>query len=282
MPDKNTNELPTPKYKIGDTVWYGHTNSVVAMFPCPDCEGKGKWEIKSPSGNDFKMSCPRCGTSNYSLTDRLPSLKYTKFQAGATKLTIGQINSTTHTFGDDFVSYMCIETGIGGGSVYYESGLFATEVEALTAAQAIADAKNAEILEKPTAMKARHLGSLRIESALMEECYTSTWDAWYNYRNLRDSIESILEDFKDARDPNKQNGKIMLPIIEALDEGPGFELRHTWKRSTIEQALSDIRDFVCRDGSDSADAIKEKREKAIQALDTLKAPKIEPKNELEI
>lgn len=115
------NTIPTPRFAIGDTVYWPDVVQETAVLPCPDCNGTQKWEAVSPAGESFPMPCPRCSASQ-------AELRTYKFSGTVRKLTIGSVRLDTS--GSDPVEYMCLETGIGGGSIYRESRLGATEDEA--------------------------------------------------------------------------------------------------------------------------------------------------------
>lgn len=121
----------TTKFSIDDTVYHAYTTTERKQHPCPDCLGSRKWEAKSPAGREYQFACPRCG-SDYQSESSL-SLHYSVFTPAVRRLTIGQVEA--HAGGSESKNrYMCAETGIGSGSVYYEQDLFATEADALEAA----------------------------------------------------------------------------------------------------------------------------------------------------
>ena len=129
----------TTKYAIGDTVWHATTQSTRAQHPCPDCLGSRKWSALSPAGAEYSFACPRCPTSYQSNRDI--NLDYTKYTPCTQRLTIGSVRVDTSSSSDQ-VSYMCCETGVGSGTVYYESRLFSSEEDAFAAAQLIANEQN--------------------------------------------------------------------------------------------------------------------------------------------
>ena len=120
------------KFSIGDVVYFASTKTERKQHPCPDCLGTKKWKAISPAGGEYQFDCPRCSASYRA--DRELSLDYTIFAPIAIRLTIGSIRTDSA----DKTQYMCLETGVGSGSIYNESILFLTEDEALKAAQAIA------------------------------------------------------------------------------------------------------------------------------------------------
>lgn len=127
----------TTKYSIGDRVWLASTVLVQKSHPCPDCLDSEEWKATSPAGRDYTFACPRCSTSY--MSDRDMSLRYNAHAPLVSEMTIGSIE--THTPGDleGFnapVKYMCVETGVGSGSVYNEGDLYETKEAATAAAEA--------------------------------------------------------------------------------------------------------------------------------------------------
>lgn len=131
----------TTKFSVGDTVYHAWTTTERKRHPCPDCLGERKWQTKSPAGREYQFDCPRCSTSY--ISERDLSLDYSVFAPCVHKLTIGQVRAQT---GSEMRSeYMCHETGVGSGTIYRETDLFATEEEALQAADIKAKMNNAEV-----------------------------------------------------------------------------------------------------------------------------------------
>lgn len=126
------------KYSIGDVVYCASTTIEKKQHPCPDCLDTKKWKAISPAGGEYEFSCPRCSRSNY-LSNSGLSLDYSIFVPLTSKLTIGSVRVDT----SDKTQYMCVETGVGSGSLYDEDRLFPTELEAHAAAQVMASASNA-------------------------------------------------------------------------------------------------------------------------------------------
>lgn len=122
----------TTKFGIGDTVYWATTIIVQKQHPCPDCLDTKSWNAISPAGVEYTFPCPRCSASYMGNNDL--SLKYSVHEATCQKMTVGSVRVDTHD--DKPNSYMCRETGVGSGSVYYENDLFATEEEAMQAAKA--------------------------------------------------------------------------------------------------------------------------------------------------
>lgn len=119
------------KFAVGDRVYHASTHLTTKQHPCPDCKGAQKWKAISPAGAEYQFPCPRCCASFQSNSDL--SLRYQAFAPAVSTLTIGSIR--VDTADERGHSYMCVETGVGSGSVYYEKDMFSTREEAMTAAQ---------------------------------------------------------------------------------------------------------------------------------------------------
>lgn len=128
------------KYSIGDTVYFATTVSARKMRDCPDCKGERKWKAVSPAGHEYTFPCPRCAAA-YTSEHRL-SLQYSAFEPYVQKLTVGQVRAVSPVEDGRRAEYMCVETGVGSGSLYDEARLFATEEEAKIAAAAMAASQN--------------------------------------------------------------------------------------------------------------------------------------------
>ena len=194
------------KYSVGDTVWHANTTPETRQHPCPACLGTRKWAATSPVGNEYTLPCPRC-TVNYSAHDEL-SLKYTAFTAAPCKLTIGSIRHDSKPFsGGSATQYMCVETGVGSGTIYDEDLLFPTEQEATVAATARAAVSNSamkHIVDRYN--RTLDISDYQFENALLKKAADAQREARSLLYNLSDLFVAINEaDDKDA-------------ILEAVDE----------------------------------------------------------------
>lgn len=127
------------KFSNGDRVWWAHTiRGSIGETDCEECGGRGSLAVE---GKSYRMQCPNgCRFGKFPVYGPVPL---------AREMTIGQVRvSITDSPGDgDSVfsnygpqhgreeQYMCIESGIGSGSLYYADDLFATEAEALERAK---------------------------------------------------------------------------------------------------------------------------------------------------
>lgn len=128
------------KYEIGDKVYRAGTYSMLKKHPCPDCKGVRTWTAISRVGIEYEIPCPRC-TASFQFNSEL-SLSYNWREPTVSKLTIGSVRTDS---ADEYpISYMCVETGVGSGSIYYEHELFSTDEEALVAAEALVAVETGE------------------------------------------------------------------------------------------------------------------------------------------
>ena len=189
------NDLPVPKYKIGQTVWLASAQLTEGKHPCPDCFGSGVWAVKSPAGLETTAPCPRCARNSYfNNYAGVPSLSFQKYVACTTKLTIGSITAKTHPYtGDDGVEYMCNETGIGSGSTYRETRLHLTEAEAFEVATREAAEAQQHIDKQPESLKKFHYSSLTCDLAAYSLSWDSLYNSWIVARDFREIVDRISE-----------------------------------------------------------------------------------------
>jgi hypothetical protein len=114
-----------PKFKIGQEVIGVHVGWLSEKVQCPDCLGTREWSVNLPSGEEFQHDCQTCRCGYYS------SGFVTNYgdKASLRNLTIGSVQINTAEEKEP-VRYMCVETGIGTGTLHAERTLFATIEEA--------------------------------------------------------------------------------------------------------------------------------------------------------
>lgn len=114
-----------PKFDIGQTVYVARVSWRESFIPCPDCLGQKTWFVRAPSGEEWAVDCLTCQRGWYS-TGQVGSWSD---QVVVEKRTIGSVRVDTADR-ERPVSYMCVETGVGTGSVYDERNVFASRDEA--------------------------------------------------------------------------------------------------------------------------------------------------------
>jgi hypothetical protein len=180
-------------YSVGDVVWHAGTTTEQRQHPCPDCNGTRQWKAVSPAGDEFTFACPRCNAS-YSSRDDM-SLKYSAFTPSVNRLTIGSVRHDSRPFNEEpRTEYMCRETGVGSGTVYRESDLFADEAAALRAAEvkcAVAN-ESTEWVAKRYA-KTLSISDYQFSSAALKLAKDEQYSAISLIGNLRDLFASIDE-----------------------------------------------------------------------------------------
>jgi hypothetical protein len=120
-----TTTLPEVKYAIGDTVYRPEVGAHKVEVTCPDCAGDGFWTATmSGDPEPQKISCPTCSRGWEGSTGKVSQWES---NGSVKKLTIGSVRLDTNaTRGDDPVSYMCEETGVGSGSIHDQRDLYPT------------------------------------------------------------------------------------------------------------------------------------------------------------
>ena len=111
------------KYKLSQTIWFICNKREQIDYPCPTCKGVGEVKI-----NDTPpRSCPDCWgkriRTKWEDTKWLVELP----------MVIGQVRCEITGKPDEIQQknqYMCYESGIGTGSIYFEKDLFPTKESA--------------------------------------------------------------------------------------------------------------------------------------------------------
>lgn len=197
------NTLQT-KFAVGDVVYHASTNLVIKQHKCPDCKDKREWATISPAGGSYTFACPRC-TAAY-ISSRETSLSYHEHESVVERLTIGSIRLDTAD-SQGSVSYMCEETGVGGGRVYRENHLFRTMATAMDAAEQIAsqyNASNKQIVEHYS--QTLSVSDYQLDSALIREASIARSAAG----SLLFNLECLFENIETAAD----KGDILELIAE--------------------------------------------------------------------
>lgn len=180
------------KFDVGDVVFYATTATTRQQHPCPDCLGERKWSARSPAGTDYEVACPRCAAPY--MSNRTLSLTYMWHEPIVKKLTIGLVRANADAWdGPPKHEYMCHETGIGGGSVYREADLFASEEEARAFAKAKADLANTD--PKGWAAK-RYADTVQFSDYQLNDAAVKAAEGATSQLGYR--IQYLLEDLKDA------------------------------------------------------------------------------------
>lgn len=223
-----------PKYVIGDKVWCDNINRQAFKHECPDCKGTGHWSCTTPGGFTFTLPCQRCTQHAY-LSDQRLRLDYYRWVPIVTLLTIGSVRTDTAAREGERVSYMCRETGVGSGNIYYEGRLFNTQEEAEVHGRIMAYIENfASCTNPPDAMANWPYSLSGIDQALRKAADADTWDAAYGHQRLRRALEEwtndeanpwTLEDLKQAIEDEKSlefRYRDTPPLVELLEAARAY------------------------------------------------------------
>lgn len=175
------------KYKVGDKVWYGTTHGTTKSLPCPDCLDSKKWKAVAPAGNEYEFDCPRC-TRIYHGKHEL-SLDYAVYVPHVRQLTIGSIRTDSDAKIDEQVSYMCMETGVGSGSIYYQPMLHDTEESARIHAELRCQIQQCEAPHVVATMKqALSIADYQLSNADMVEASRVRYELRYALQDFANRI----------------------------------------------------------------------------------------------
>lgn len=213
-------DLPEPKFRVGQTVWYADTKQASRTLPCPDCLGAKTWRVETPAGGDYEVPCQRCcGGYTYTHHAEIAPLKYTEAEANPRSFTVTKVG--IDTWGDrPTVSY-------DGRS---EDGLFATEEEARAASELQARLHNAKIDRSPERLAVKNVGKLKIDGAYYDQFANGLWNAWYAYRATVDTLNEWLAEVRE--DDERE-------YVRALRDSIAWEVQYREKQDRPLDALVD-------------------------------------------
>jgi hypothetical protein len=216
-------DLPEPRFRVGQTVWYADTKRVTRTLPCPDCLGAKTWRVETPAGGDYEVPCQRCcGGYTYTHHAEIAPLKYDEAEADPKSFTVKKVG--IDTWGDR-------------PSVTYdgrpEAALYAAEAEAREASAIQAALHNAKIDKTPERLAVKNVGKLKIDGAYYDQFANGLWNAWYAYRALVDRLSEWIEE---ASDPDEAE------YVRALRESVIWEVEYREKQDRPLDTLVDAVD----------------------------------------
>lgn len=211
-----------PRFNVGDLAWKVITETVEDVLPCPDCKGAKTWTVTTRVGETFEVTCQRCQGS----IPRVPPLRRKRSTYRIVVLTIGSVRLDTADPHDGSPwTYMCEETGVRTGQVYYESGLFSDETAARLEGERLALLEQTKIQEKPQQLRAEEMATKFLKVAIDDGWRDELWDAGVQARNLKDAIREFL----DGRDVSRLQEE--LNDVETR--------RYAWRHKGAWEVLTD-------------------------------------------
>lgn len=224
--------VPKPRFEIGAKVFVANVSQTKGQHPCPDCLGTREWKVITATGHEMTTACMRCGSNT--LRD-FPSLDFQKFVAGTRELTIGAVRIDTASYDGKYISYMCDETGVGSGSIYYEDDVYPTQEQAMAIAEARAARMQLESDSLPSAVKAKSLSYLSLQDARFKIMHDVIWSSWYHLNCVIDDVKEVAEkhsdlswdvrfDIKNSISDYHTENHPMGKIINLLREGKAAEV----------------------------------------------------------
>ena len=161
------------KYSVGDIVFSADVKITSKPITCPDCLGTGKCVVVLATQEKIDVDCLICNRERWQ--NDVGMFAYNIFTPNVEKLTIGQVS-----FENNQGRYMCVETGIGSGSVYNEIDLYDTEDKALEKAKLKTERKLKECAKRQFPKKYDFADSLSLigferRKALLENIKMKDW-----------------------------------------------------------------------------------------------------------
>jgi hypothetical protein len=136
------------------------------------------------------------------------------------QLTVGSIQIDTASDPGEHVRYMCVETGVGSGNVYYQSDAAASYEEALGIATLRAAKLNEPASKTPERLEQLFVSSVQIKDAVIEQAERNTRKAKRFMAEIRRVVE--IEDGEDFVKDEHLRGEIksLLCVYSDIEEQP--------------------------------------------------------------
>lgn len=212
-------DLPEPRFRVGQTVWYADTKRTARSLPCPDCLGAQTWRVETPGGGDYTVPCQRCCGGYNTHHGEIVPLKYEEAEANPRSFTVTRLE--VRDYGD-------------GPEVYYDGrtdkGLFASEDVARAASEQIAAVHNAKVAKTPERLAVKNVSKLKIDAAYYDQFANGLWNAWYAYRALIDRLNEWIDE---ASDEGEQE------YVRALRDSVKWDVEYREKQDRPLDALVD-------------------------------------------
>lgn len=243
--DASTSDLPTPKFRIGQTVYYQDTDKVVEQLDCPDCLGTKKWRVDLPSGEAHDVACQRCcGGMTYSRADELPTLNYEVFKPVARPFLIANVEAKARGWHGEKAPE--VRYGNSDSQWRDEPYLFADEADALALAVISAAGQNAKAEAKAERIQLRNIGALKFDEARYDQFSNGLWNAWYAYRDLTGKLTEHLD---------RDDGRPSSEVLEGLRDDLRWDLDyHTRQERPLDVLVEAVESALAGDATKLADA----------------------------
>lgn len=150
------------RFSKGDTIFTGDSTYSSEFVSCPDCLGTLTWTVVFADGDAEQVACQTC---RQGWADPSGKIEIKLWRPQVRTLTVGNVRYNDR---DEVpFSYMCEETGVGTGRVYYEDKMFTDEASALEHANKTVEETMKHLAQNNYSK--RFGGTKEIEAAL------STW-----------------------------------------------------------------------------------------------------------
>jgi len=187
--DHMNNPLPTPKFKIGDKVFYPQATRKEEAAGCPDCLDSRKWKVTLPSGVEFEVKCSRCQTYD----QNVPAYKRISFGPEVKAFVVTADNVCTRSDRPKQPGGK-VEYAEGGGGWWSEDRFFTDEAACAAKAREMADAAMDKLLKNDAETNIQH----RLNTYGLNEVFAA--NEVIKRRAAEVKYENALEIITDLRD----------------------------------------------------------------------------------
>ncbi len=149
------------RFSKGDVVYSAYTEYSANWVSCPDCLGTLKWAVVFADGEMVEVPCQTCKRGYEPPTGKIDTQMW---KPVVRKVTIGAIRYDGERKEEEQFSYMCEETGVGSGRVYYDKDLYKIEMDAIIRSKQKMEEQMQHIAQNNFSKKFG--GTKRIEDAL--------------------------------------------------------------------------------------------------------------------
>lgn len=129
------------KFSIGDQFYLIHPNMILDEAKCKFCDGAAKIFVRSPHNDKlagFYVDCTKCSNGKIKSKNIMQYKVVGPYTIGQVRCEYTDIDKLKREYGDSYsdkkeslcVQYMCWETGVCGGTLYYEKNCWKSHEDA--------------------------------------------------------------------------------------------------------------------------------------------------------
>lgn len=232
----------TREFELNQTMWLAGTKVERVQHECPDCKGIGHWTVTTPAASTFKIDCVRCKYGYFGGGVEIPSLSYNKHVRDVIQVFCASRIETGTGFSYEW-RRVGSSNGFWGGKDVVKR-LYETEAGACIAADAMAEAENNGLEEKPAAIEREYFSKLQINFAASDAIHAAGFNADYH-------ASCIISEFENAIEKDADTGREIDTMEEAIER---VQELLTWNKPRYHFERLPLRKLVqaCMESDDPA------------------------------